>query len=370
MRPTVAIVGGGYAGARAAATLDEVADVTLIEPKDAFVHNVAALRGLTDPSWTEQVFLPYDGLLRHGRVVHDRAALVDSGGVTLASGPRIDADYTVLATGSAYPFPAKMDVDAAADAKDRLHRTRSELARAGRVLLLGAGPVGLELAAEIRTVWPSKPIMIVDPAPDVLAGQYGDELRSELRRQLADLDVELLLGTGLRTPPPTPPGVSRRFEATTASGTSVTADIWFRCFGSAPVTNYLSEDLASARRPDGRLRVTPELRLEGAESVFAIGDITAIPEPKQGSAANAHGEVVAVNIAALIRGDRSLQTYEPDPPAILVPLGTSGGASQLPDGVHGPETTAAYKGKDLLVGDYRELFGLDADEPVTSPGRA
>ena len=43
---TVAIVGGGYGGAAAAKALDDIADVILIEPKDAFVHNIAALRGL------------------------------------------------------------------------------------------------------------------------------------------------------------------------------------------------------------------------------------------------------------------------------------------------------------------------------------
>src|SRR5262245_8620815 len=41
---TVVVVGGGYAGVHVAHSLDDVADVVLVEPKDAFVHNVAALR--------------------------------------------------------------------------------------------------------------------------------------------------------------------------------------------------------------------------------------------------------------------------------------------------------------------------------------
>lgn len=363
MRPTVAIIGGGYGGVRAARMLDELADVVLVEPKDTFVHNVAALRGLTDPGWTDTIFLPYERLLRHGRVVRDRATLAEPGAVTLASGARLEVDYLVLATGTSYPFPAKMDLDRAAAAKDRLRRTRDELARSHHVLLLGAGPVGLELAAEIRTVWPDKRITIVDPATDVLAGEYRDELRGELRRQLADLDVGLRLGSALRQMPPTPPGVSEPFDVVTESGTAVAADIWFRCFGSTPVTDYLSDELASSRQPDGRLQVTPELRLPGQDAVFAIGDITAIPEPKQGAAADAHGQVVAANIAALIQHDGPLQTYEPDAPAILVPLGADGGASQLPDGVVGAETTAAYKGKNLLVDDFLEVLGLAEADP-------
>src|ERR1700761_4948517 len=74
-RPTVIVVGGGYGGVTLAKALDETADVTLVEPKDAFMHNVAALRALVDPSWLPKIFIGYDGLLAHGRVVRDRATL-------------------------------------------------------------------------------------------------------------------------------------------------------------------------------------------------------------------------------------------------------------------------------------------------------
>ena len=47
-RPTVAVIGGGYGGFNAAKALDEFVDVLLVEPRDAFVHNVAALRALQD----------------------------------------------------------------------------------------------------------------------------------------------------------------------------------------------------------------------------------------------------------------------------------------------------------------------------------
>ena len=61
-----------YGGAPAAKALDEIADVVLIDPKDAFVHNIAALRGLVNPEWTDRVFYPYERLLRRGRVVRDQ----------------------------------------------------------------------------------------------------------------------------------------------------------------------------------------------------------------------------------------------------------------------------------------------------------
>ena len=68
-RPTVVVLGGGYADVQVARPLDDLADVVLVEPKDHFVHNVAALRALVDPSWLERIYLPYTALLGAGRVM-------------------------------------------------------------------------------------------------------------------------------------------------------------------------------------------------------------------------------------------------------------------------------------------------------------
>ena len=192
IKPTVVVVGGGYGGINVAKALDEAADVVLVEPKDAFVHNVAALRALVDPAWLPRIYLPYDGLLATGKVIHDRAAKVDVGKVTLASGEEILADYIVLATGSAYPFPAKSDVDGAAAAHDKVRAAHAALAAARRVLLIGAGPAGIELAGEIKAVWPDKQVTLLDVAADVLGARFRPELKAELRRQLSDMGVELL----------------------------------------------------------------------------------------------------------------------------------------------------------------------------------
>ena len=64
---------GGFASA-----LDADTDVVLIEPKDAFVHNIGALRALVEPAFLPKIFLPYDRLLAHGRVVRDRAVEVSA----------------------------------------------------------------------------------------------------------------------------------------------------------------------------------------------------------------------------------------------------------------------------------------------------
>lgn len=372
MTPTVAVVGGGYGGIAVAKALDEVSEVRLIEPRETFVHNVAALRAVVDPAWVERLFLPYDRLLSRGRVVRDRALRVYSNGVEVGSGERIEADYVVLATGSRYPFPAKLDLDATAAAAAKLRRVNQQLAGARRVLLLGAGPVGLELAGEIKAAWPEKSVTILDPAAEIVAGDYPAEFRAELRRQLSALGVTLTLGTRLAAEPVTEPGVAGPFTVATESGRTITADIWFRCHGTEAVSDYLAPDLAGVRDAGGHIRVTDRLSLPAHPNLFAIGDVTAIPEPKRARAAAAHAQVVAANISALIKGDGPLTRYEPEADSIVLPLGPAGGATYAPGrGVLGAAPTVEIKGAHLFVGVYRSLLRLEepaARHPVISVG--
>ncbi|GAA2051464.1 rubredoxin-NAD(+) reductase AlkT [Catenulispora yoronensis] len=361
MRKKVAVVGGGYGGAKVAKALDAELDVVLIDPKDAFVHSAAALRALVRPDWAENIFFPFGTLLKNGTVVRDRAVAVDPGGVTLGSGERVEADYVVLASGSSYAFPAKMHTDDADEALAALHDAHKELADSDRVLILGAGPVGLELAGEIKAEWPDKRVTLVDPAPDLLPGFLPD-LLADLRRQLDELGVELRLGTELTAAPPTAPGVAQEFTVTGRDGTTLTADIWFRAYGSRIHTEYL--DGAVPRNELGQVRVTDRLAVEGHENIYAIGDITDVPETKMAAMAMQHAEVVAANILAHAKGDEPATVHSPIPvKVILLPLGPAAGVGQFPS-----ETGAAFqvplelvvqmKGSTMMLAHFQELFGL------------
>jgi hypothetical protein len=79
----IVVVGGGYGGTSIARGLDAVADVQLIEPRDQFVHNVAAIRALVDASWLDRVAIPYDRLLRRGTHIQDCAVEIRDGMVRL-----------------------------------------------------------------------------------------------------------------------------------------------------------------------------------------------------------------------------------------------------------------------------------------------
>ena len=106
----VVIVGGGYGGIQVAIGLDSYCKVTLIDPKDAFHHNMAGLRCVVEPSFVKKTLIPYAGVLKHGSFVQDRVVScnISRSTVTLASGREISYDYLVFACGSSVPFPGKI----------------------------------------------------------------------------------------------------------------------------------------------------------------------------------------------------------------------------------------------------------------------
>ena len=104
-RKRVIIIGGGYAATMLAKAIDQMVDVVLIEPREAFFHNVAAIRAMVDPSHLDQIILPYSKLLKQGRVVRDRVQSIKASRVHLIAGATIEGDITVVATGSQYAQP-------------------------------------------------------------------------------------------------------------------------------------------------------------------------------------------------------------------------------------------------------------------------
>ncbi|MBO1418878.1 NAD(P)/FAD-dependent oxidoreductase [Streptomyces sp. FH025] len=364
MSRTVAVVGGGYGGAAVAKALESEAEVVLIDPRDAFANVAGSLRALARPEWAPNMFFPFKTLLTRGRVIQDRAASVDATGVTLASGEHVAADYVVLATGSTYPYPANPSAATVADALEDFRASHQELLRADTVLILGAGPVGLELAGEIKEVWPDKKVTIVDPATELLPG-FEPEVVEDLRGQLAALDVEVRLGTGLTAEPGTRPGLAGSFTVTTTAGDEITADVWYRAHGTTTNTDYLADGRLTALDPQGRIPVTEKLNVRGHDHVYAVGDITDVAEAKMAGYAMQHADVVAKNILAQINGQEPTEAYRPlGFPMILLPLGTKGGVGQLPS-PEGPfvapaETVSQYKGQDLFTGRFTATLGPTA----------
>jgi NADH dehydrogenase FAD-containing subunit len=355
-RPSVVVLGGGYGGINVAKALDEVAEVSLVDPAEAFFHNIAALRALADPQWLEQIFFPYQRLLSAGRFVRDRAVSVAGRQVTLESGEVLQPDYLVLATGSCYPFPGKAEERDVARVREWYRGAHEALASAERALILGAGPVGLELAGEIKAFFPGTQVTVADVADDILAGHYPQKLRDELRGQLGELGIQLRLGITPAAPPSVPPATRGQVRLSTGDGGELAADIWFPAFGVRPNTGYLDgASLASGRGRPGCVRVDEHLRVLGETRVFALGDIADADRNMAGIAGHQAG-LIAANIAALITGEGELTRWVKFPPVFVISLGPRNGAGFVDGSILGPAAVAEIKGRDMFAASFAALF--------------
>jgi apoptosis-inducing factor 2 len=218
------------------------------------------------------------------------------------------------------------------------------LQQAERVLIVGAGPSGLELAGEIKAFFPAKSVTIADRAAEILPGPFADELRTELRRQLDDLGVELALGASFPLPDAEP-----ATHAHVRAG-ELEAGIWFRAFGVTPATAFLPPEWLDR---DGYVRVDEQLRVR--DGVYAIGDIATADRNMAGMAGR-QAELLAANLRSRITGEGTEQPYTRMPPMIAIPLGPEGGAGQMPDGLLGPDVVADLKGREMLVERNAALF--------------
>jgi apoptosis-inducing factor 2 len=358
----IVIVGGGYAGTMLARALDPVAEVLLIEPKAAFVHNVAAIRSVVDPSWLERLILPYHRLLKRGRVLRDRVVAIECSGVRLATSGALEADIIVIATGSTYAQPFKVSGDSVPDFRAALLEAHARLKAAHSVAIVGAGAVGVELAGEIAVGMPGKRIDLVSSTA-TLFPNFAPALGRRLLADLTELSVSVHLGTsaeGLREVASLTSG-----PLAVAGQPPIVADLIFPATGARPDNTLLKAMPGAAIDGLGRVVVDGWLRPAGARNVFALGDAAATGDLMTIVAITRQAPWLAKAIKGVV-GGRLLETlphYSPwTSPPILVPLGPRRGASVLPLTTSGATVggflTSQIKGKSLFIPRYRKEFGI------------
>jgi NADH dehydrogenase FAD-containing subunit len=357
----VVIVGGGYAGTALARALDAAVEVVLVEPRDRFVHNVAAIRALVEPTLLRKIVIPYDRLLKRGHMVHDRAIAVDGSSVRLAGGGHVEGDIIVVATGSHYARPFKPEAESVPSFMAASRANHQALMAAKTVAIIGAGAVGTELAGEIAAAFPAKRITMITGA-SALFPAYPSNLGRKLEAQLKAMRVTLRMGEPARPPKSNDTPFAGRVDFT--AGDPVVADLVFPVMGSKPVNDILRALPGVTLDALGRAIVDPWLRPATTPNLFAIGDVAAAGDHMSIIAITRQQPWLAKTIKALIDGRalESLPAYTPWPaPPILIPLGPSKGASVLPFTrkglVVGSIPTAAIKGRNLFVSRYLKDFG-------------
>jgi len=377
-RKRVVIVGGGYAGTSAAMSLEREFDTTLIDMKDYFEFTPSRLRTMVEPKHSKVIQVKHSKFLHHTTILEDKVDLVATEFVKTASNNIVEYDYLVICAGSrtrdvtfpsfselaqhgpnapgvrdgaalhrhggyadvinanpgvhlsssptmpapvlaSSPLPPKPSQPGPAviltARAEHFHQFYDVVARAKRVLIVGGGTVGVELAAEILEHFKAKELFLVHCRPQLL------DRSSLLARRHAESffvnnGVTLLLNDRLVG-----------HEGTlwkTKNGIFVEADLCLVCTGQQPNSEMLMNATFHqyVNESNGLVKVNEHLQLQDHPNVFVAGDLTDIPEEEEKLCQTA-GHEINVVISNIRRRERhqELIKYTPSACPMVVSLG-------------------------------------------------
>jgi 3-phenylpropionate/trans-cinnamate dioxygenase ferredoxin reductase subunit len=158
--------------------------------------------------------------------------------VTLADGEEIRVDAVILATGArARRLPGAEGLDGVHTLRtlEDAVALRADLVGAGRLVVIGAGFIGAEVASSARSL--GLDVTVVEAVTTPLAGPLGVEMGSVCAGLHADHGVRLLTGTGVARLVG-----SRRVEAVELTdGTRLPADVVVVGIGAQPNVEWLAD---------------------------------------------------------------------------------------------------------------------------------
>ncbi|MCB1027273.1 MAG: NAD(P)/FAD-dependent oxidoreductase [Microthrixaceae bacterium] len=208
-----------------------------------------------------------DTLRQEGiEVITGRARLGPSNSVEV-DGTRLSAPRIVIATGSRPSFPP---VDGLADASPLTNETLFNLTeQPGRLLILGAGPIGCEMAQAFAAL--GTRVTLIERADRPLP-RDEPEVGAVVRAMLERRGVEVLTGASV-TSVARSPGSGEVTAHLDGSGT-VEADEVLVATGRTPVTDGLDVGRAGVLlTTNGAIEVDATMATS-APGVWAVGDVT------------------------------------------------------------------------------------------------
>jgi len=177
-------------------------------------------------------------------------------------------DKLVLATGSSAllaPIPGK-ELMLTLNSQQEFMACESSLRDAQRVMILGGGLIGTELAMDFCRA--GKEVMVVDNAASLLASLMPAEVSSRLQHRLNNMGVELLFNQRLESLSKTEQGINARLS----NGRTVNVDAVVAAIGLRPNVGLAQ---GAGLKVNRGIEVNRQLQTSDA-NIYALGDCAEI----------------------------------------------------------------------------------------------
>lgn len=375
----IVIVGASCAGHTLANTLVPLLPPThriiLIDASSYSYYPVGALRGAVVPGWEDKITVPLTTATVFGKssphqvVAPNKVVELKEGSLVLEKefegSHELPFFKCVLAIGTSQPYPMRGDAThSLEEARSKLKSMQGDVAKAQKVVIIGAGPVGLEYAGEIRELFPDKSITLVhsgahplnpaNPAKAADANSKGSphgwqaplvnpKLSTAVEAALKTLEIEFIGNSKVNIPSSGSEGEwdgsfglqNGLKKISLPDGKVIEADLIFMGLGNQSNASFV-EKADSAAVVDGLIRVDEYLKVASSNTAsplqknyYAIGDCCTTPGWKTMQGAQADAAAVAPNVLADIKG-RPLKAYKRGTVhGMMIPLGPKHGAGYV-----------------------------------------
>ncbi|XP_004470610.1 ferroptosis suppressor protein 1 [Dasypus novemcinctus] len=348
----VVIVGGGFGGITAASQLQaRNVPFTLVDLKDSFHHNTAALRASVESGFAKKTFISYSATFkdnfRQGLVV---GIDLKNQTVLLQGGEALPFSHLILATGSTGPFPGKFTQASSQQSAIQAYEDMVRQVQSSQlIVVVGGGSAGVEMAAEIKTEYPEKEVTLIHSRVALADQELLSSVRQEVKEILLRKGVQLLLSERVSNLEGLPLNEYREsIKVQTDKGTEVAANLVILCSGIKINSSAYRSAFESRLASNGALRVNEYLQVEGCSNVYAIGDCADVREPKMAYHAGLHANVAVTNIINSVK-QTPLKDYKPGALTFLLAMGRNDGVGQISGYYVGRLMVRLAKSRDLFV---------------------
>lgn len=358
------VIGLGVAGVTAVSELakakgDALLDIVVVDKRTFFDSHPANPRVAVKPNSNKvhPSYFPYSAIpgLKVATFKQASVTNITDSTVALDNGEQLSYDYLIVATGSNYAsgaFAAPVNAATVEERDAEVQGTAEQVKNAKGIVVVGGGPQGVELMAEIATAYAGKNLTLVHSGPRLL-DMAAEKMSKHAQKFLESHGVKVLLNDRVDSP--------QGGQATTKGGQTLAADLVIMATGGKPNTEWLRPTvLGSALDARGYVQVEPSLQVKGLPKVLALGDCNDVAETKLAYYAGLQGAVAAKNILAFVKGAKPSHYAASNggQKAMFVTLGEADGTGMLGGCACVKWPVTMLKSKDMMAGLTRKGMGV------------